>query len=327
MKVTIDNFRGIRNVELNPLGRVNILTGKNGTGKTAILEALCILLGDASLLQTLPTIFRSGNFSASDNFENFWLWQFPEKSFENNPGISLFQEREIFSVSIEMEMAPGNPRIHLKYTHISPDESGKSQAVSSGNAGEFLIVRNGCGGNMRLGRPELAIISSRDINPIQATEKFNRLAARRGGEDKILDLMKVIQPRLQRLRYLKITEQPLIYADLKMQESVPFTQLGQGFEKLLSIYLELLTSKAKVLLVDEIENGLHKDVMAEVWRGLAFVAKELDVRIVATTHSQECVKAAHEACSEDEAGGFTHHRLLVEDGKVTVKTTEDDVLG
>lgn len=41
--VTIDGFRGLRNLRLDDLGHFNILVGANDSGKTSVLEALSIL--------------------------------------------------------------------------------------------------------------------------------------------------------------------------------------------------------------------------------------------------------------------------------------------
>jgi AAA15 family ATPase/GTPase len=38
--VTIDGFRGLRNLRLDNLGLINILVGPNNCGKTSVLEAL-----------------------------------------------------------------------------------------------------------------------------------------------------------------------------------------------------------------------------------------------------------------------------------------------
>ncbi len=35
--LSINNFRGIDHLKLDPLGRINLIAGKNGTGKTAVL--------------------------------------------------------------------------------------------------------------------------------------------------------------------------------------------------------------------------------------------------------------------------------------------------
>lgn len=42
-RIEIDGFRGLRQLELGPLGRVNVLVGGNNSGKTSVLEAISIL--------------------------------------------------------------------------------------------------------------------------------------------------------------------------------------------------------------------------------------------------------------------------------------------
>ena len=44
-EVSIDGLRGIGNLNLPALGRVTLLTGKNGSGKTTVLEGLFLLAG------------------------------------------------------------------------------------------------------------------------------------------------------------------------------------------------------------------------------------------------------------------------------------------
>ena len=43
--LSIDKFRGIDHLKLDPLGRSDLIAGKNGAGKTAVLEALWVLGG------------------------------------------------------------------------------------------------------------------------------------------------------------------------------------------------------------------------------------------------------------------------------------------
>jgi AAA15 family ATPase/GTPase len=113
---------------------------------------------------------------------------------------------------------------------------------------------------------------------------------------------------------------PLIYADLGLSEMIPVTQLGQGFNRLLDIYSEIVVEDAKVLLIDEIENGLHHSVMPVIWKGLFLAAKEFDVQIFATTHSWECILAADQAAREGENYDLALIRLdrVKEDIKATV---------
>ena len=38
----VKNFRCFKDLQINDLGRVNLIAGKNNTGKTALLEAMYI---------------------------------------------------------------------------------------------------------------------------------------------------------------------------------------------------------------------------------------------------------------------------------------------
>src|SRR5580658_9930628 len=46
--LTIKGFRSIRLLELKDLGRVNLITGRNNTGKSSVLEALVLLMSGGS---------------------------------------------------------------------------------------------------------------------------------------------------------------------------------------------------------------------------------------------------------------------------------------
>jgi len=53
-----------------------------------------------------------------------------------------------------------------------------------------------------------------------------------------------------------------------------------------------------VLLVDEIDTGLHYSVMADLWRLIFNVAKDLGVQVFATTHSYDCVYSLAQICAD-----------------------------
>ena len=70
----LKNFRGFRDLKVEPLKRINLITGQNNTGKTSVLEALRILLAhpDIASVGGLPIEFRNG--TNGDWNENFWKW-------------------------------------------------------------------------------------------------------------------------------------------------------------------------------------------------------------------------------------------------------------
>jgi hypothetical protein len=84
---------------------------------------------------------------------------------------------------------------------------------------------------------------------------------------------------------------------------VPLRILGDGVNRFFSIALALVQAKGGLLLVDEIENGIHYSVQADLWRSIFKTAARLNVQVFATTHSYDCIKAFEEAARESEEEG------------------------
>jgi predicted ATPase len=68
-------------------------------------------------------------------------------------------------------------------------------------------------------------------------------------------------------------------------------------------------AKHGCVLIDEIENGLHHSVLPKVWEVIADVAEQFDTQVFATTHSFECIRAAHGVFSGRAKYDFRLHRL------------------
>ncbi len=80
------------------------------------------------------------------------------------------------------------------------------------------------------------------------------------------------------------------------------------------------------MLIDEIENGVYYDELPAMWRVIDQAAREADCQVFATTHSRECVVAAHDAFSERMDYGLSVHRLEPEGGQVRVITYGQEAL-
>jgi AAA15 family ATPase/GTPase len=42
-RIKIENFKGIKYCEISDLGKVNVFVGRNDSGKSSILDALCLI--------------------------------------------------------------------------------------------------------------------------------------------------------------------------------------------------------------------------------------------------------------------------------------------
>lgn len=208
----IQNFRGFSELRIEPLKRINLVTGENDTGKTALLEAIYLLLvAHPVMAGALASAFRNSQGNDQDDFKSFWEWLFPEGSTGLRPLIKASTDSAPVSAQLAFT-SPGEVKI----------KSGTSESI---------VMPSGCGGVRRAGddRPGVVVQSTRSGHPVYDAELYNRVSLTAGGEEKILGLMRIIEPRLQKLRYSKITSQPLVYAHLGFQHFLPATQMGQGF--------------------------------------------------------------------------------------------------
>ena len=120
----------------------------------------------------------------------------------------------------------------------------------------------------------------------------------------------------------------MLYADIGLPERIALPLLGEGLNRLIEIFGAIVGEEADIVLIDEIENGLHWKALPKVWQGIKAVVDTEDVQIFATTHSLECIKAAFEVFNGPPAEDFAVHRLeRREDGEIHCVTMDEVTLG
>jgi len=106
---------------------------------------------------------------------------------------------------------------------------------------------------------------------------------------------------------------------------IPIGSMGDGMWRMMAMAIAIAHCKGGVLLVDEIDTGLHYTVMANMWKLIFGAAKELDVQVFATTHSSDCIKSLAELCYEetDVADNVSLHRIEKGRSKSVPYTAEE----
>jgi ABC-type glutathione transport system ATPase component len=137
---------------------------------------------------------------------------------------------------------------------------------------------------------------------------FGELEASKRQEE-ILPSLQILEPRLHKLSLVPLAGETVIHGDIGLPRLVPVPFMGEGMRRLLTVLLAIANARGGVVLIDEIENGLHYSVQKQVWQAIAHAARQSDVQVFATTHSYECINAAHEAFASSEPYDFTLHRL------------------
>ena len=198
--------------------------------------------------------------------------------------------------------------------------------MSPGVQGQALRAKQAAIGRRQTG---IYLPSRHKSGTQEDANRFGKLAlVEKGG--KVVSLLKRVEPRLEQLTIIPRASIPMLHAKLRGYDRLlPLPLLGDGMAPLASLALAIANAEGDIVLVDEIENGLHHTVMKKVWSGIADFAQEFNVQIFATTHSEECVRSAHEAFSAEEKYDFGLHRLeRVKDGdEIRVVTFDQETLG
>lgn len=88
-----------------------------------------------------------------------------------------------------------------------------------------------------------------------------------------------------------VTSRFNIYIHHERLGLAPISTFGDGVRRLLHIALKLASVKGGVLLIDELESTIHTEALQNSFSWLTKWCKEMDVQLLATTHSLEAVDA------------------------------------
>jgi AAA15 family ATPase/GTPase len=77
---------------------------------------------------------------------------------------------------------------------------------------------------------------------------------------------------------------------------------------MLGLALAVVCTKGGVLLVDEIDTGLHFTTMISMWKMISETAKNLNVQVFVTTHSRDCWESLAEVAEMEH---FQNNEIMI----------------
>jgi predicted ATPase len=306
-RVRIQNFRGLRDLTIDDLGRVNLIVGENSVGKTSLLEAIWLLLSAGEAVQAVSSDQVRGSRFASSTASDNWPLLFHQ--LETDDPISIVMT-EHDGLKTSLNYGPGRAR---SYRYRQTDAStGRSQAVREAQ-------KSYSPGMATITIPHGVFVSShREASLLDLAMRF---VSARGAVDSgqlVRDLQGLL-PNLQGLELdfgPKGDGPPSIVADVGLARPLPLPLLGDGAVHLLEVLLAVYFAAGGVALIDEVESGLYHQNLTAMWEAIDRSSFGRNTQIFATTHSWECIDAAIGAFAKEHTADFRLHRLERDDNGI-----------
>ena len=331
----LNNFRRFKDfsIELKP---ISLIAGKNNTGKTSILESIFLLHDYSNSDVFLKLLGFRGIYMANVFPQTIW-----EPLFHGMDSAKalIIKMDENFSIQLEK-----NDRYSLP--NDMPDDFKNLIGVSPMNYALSCIIKKEdktikadyiignkvfLVGHKNNGQPFTTSFAQYmgpnvPLNDNIVAEWFGKVELM-GKKQKLIEGLKILDENITDITTIVGNGFPQLYITNKQNRRMPIHIMGDGIRKIMNVALTILANPFSILLLDEIENGLHYSLHAKFWELIASLATQEKCQVIATTHSYECINGALEGVKNVELqDNFAYIRLDIEDENVVAKTFTSDML-
>ena len=269
----IKNFRCFEDLTLSSLGQINLIVGKNSTGKSTLLEAIYV-------------------FARRGNPQSFDL---------------ILENRHEF-------IQQTNNISSIFFNRTCPDQQANALTVSNAEESDSVFcfcetpnkITSGFITNEEVFYWDVwfsqkqmeypyEFVSTTLVSEDYLASLWDNISINSEDEE-IRKSLHIIIKDLVNLVFIKSPNENsfdrIAIIKIKGQaKGIPLKSFGEGASRLLQIFLHALQAQNGFLLIDEFENGLHYSIQEEVWEKIFIIAKNFNIQVFATTHSEDALKA------------------------------------
>lgn len=309
----LSSYRSFDSYELVDLAPVNLLVGRNNSGKTSIMEAIHFLASGGD-----PYVLRQG----ASRRDEMNVLRSSGNGCHQAPDVShLFRGRR-FSPGSEFVITSNGGRSAVRMTvEDAKDSYPHQQSLFAGEMedAKLLAIRIAGttmeksivlpateDGSLHLTSP-VARVPGLDALPtsparfitaasvgVRSMRRMWDAVVLEGREAEVVDAMKFVEHDLTSIHFLGAGASPLGDIVLGFQPGtrrVPISSQGEGTHRLLALALSLTQLSGGVLLIDEIDTGLHWTVLEDMWKLVIDGATSGGTQVFATTHGFDCIRS------------------------------------
>ncbi len=351
--LSIKGFRGIERLSIPCLGQVTLLAGRNGVGKTTVLDAVrvyaargrpAVLMGLLNDREEFDTAFdEDGNEILFPDVTA--LFHGRKLSADDPISIGPLNTTDCLDIGISVTDAlPGSQK--KMFSELSPNGKMKVLKIMFRNK-EWSLPLDIFPDEIRLSRGrgirrwhrlsdedqwppsmECESLGPGLLGNSDMARFWDRIALTDSENLPIEALQLILGDALERIAVIgedRLRHRRVIVRLRGNMEPVPLKSLGDGAVRLFGVALALANSRDGFLLIDEAENGIHYSVQRDFWRMVLRSAHVGNVQVLATTHNWDCVKGFARAAVDEEAEGVLVRLERDGDGMRAVEYSEAEL--
>lgn len=319
----IINFKCFKELEISNIGSVNLIGGKNNVGKTAFLEAVELFAPSnygSDLFYPIFQILKRRQYEKLNQENNQY------QSFEIDFMYDDKRETIISSTSKICKVKQSTTNFNIGRGKVSNILLTKNLILSvdddthdMGGIHYFnsATIFNGINDGVN-DRNNLIYISTSKTKEQDIAVSFSALSEL-NLEHFLNNSLSLFDDNILELKPITKEHGVVLKLRLKNRESlVLLSSLGEGINRYIAILCAIWASKDSVLLIDEIENGIHYTNYKKLWQIIFQASVDANCQLFITTHSKECISAFNEVQLDNQydvcnAQYFEFYRHLKKD--------------
>ncbi len=282
----IQNYRNFKHLHIEKLGRVNLIIGKNNTGKTSLLEAVSLYVAGDKFKTLRDLLAQRGDYNRE------YYKKVETDCFEENTRLlySVFNGRS-HNKNKEIQILEDDTH-SLKIKIVIEKEGQTVEYSQNNNSWVSADLENPFLARSFLKNEEYKwdYISSDCIRCNDNPKNWGKIALTEN-EKYVIQTLNIIDKEIERFTYVVERDEDIPKVSLSSGEVVNLRSMGDGINRILTIVLAMVNCKDGYLLIDEFDNGLHVSVQKQLWEIVFYLANKLNIQVFATTHSNDCINA------------------------------------
>ena len=295
------NYKVLNNIEIKNLNRINIFAGINNSGKTSLLEATFLL----TKMNDIYYFFDVWQNRLNKSCKNFTVLN---KEFKSDIKIEANINDKNLSLDINKYEIKDKKFNKEKYLNSFKIDSKFDTTHLNTNANIFDKEDN------QINYEEMKHLCNSNFSIYTDTKHLKHYyeeSIKKKSFSKIIDFLKEkVDKNIVDIKL--VDDNSFLVIHNKFDEAVHLTQFGEGLQRIFYIALQFSASNNGVILIDELENGIHYKLLVDFASFIKDLSREFNVQVFITSHSKECINAFFEDKKDlDKISAYT----LVKDEK------------